>query len=653
MSTSQFYDQQIDSIDRDLARHRSVDHRYGTARVISFAAIAICLLTAMTGGGGVFWTAAMISFVVFIGLVIANEPVRVRLAQLSDARQTLGRLHARATGDWETLQRIGDAADPVAGLSPQARAVAGDLDLFGKVSLFRLISMCGTAPGVRTLSHWIADPIDANLSQQRSELSSAMVDDRDRRTQFYRLAKTVGAANGDPDALARWAEGQPWLQHRGWLFLWAKLSIVISILAVVMVIAAALTGDLQSQWAKIGVYGLIVVPVINLLLSMTYLSPLHKVFAVAMTNRHSVNDYQTLVRLATELVSVSGNVDPVSATGDQATGDQTTGDQARTDDFAHSLLDTLSNPQSGANAGFASLGSISAAGSLRTSAATFLLYLPLQLFGLYDLWILRRLEDWQRRHRQHVRRWLEAVGSVEAIASVAAVRDEHPDWSNVTWTDPGATDTTLVSTQLGHPLLTAEQRVCNNVTIGPRGTLLLVTGSNMSGKSTMLRSVGLNVALAAAGGPVCAESMSLPPVEMATSIRVSDDLSQGVSFYMAELKRLKSVVDQAQTASTNDQRVCLFLLDEILQGTNSRERQIAVARVLDQLVQYGAIGAITTHDLELADDEQLMSKSRTVHFRETISQRDDGTDEMTFDYKMQQGVCPTTNAIRLLEIVGL
>jgi DNA mismatch repair ATPase MutS len=159
--------------------------------------------------------------------------------------------------------------------------------------------------------------------------------------------------------------------------------------------------------------------------------------------------------------------------------------------------------------------------------------------------------------------------------------------------------------------------------------------------------------LAGAGAPVCARHFELPSVELATSIRVSDNLSEGVSFYMAELKRLKSVVDHARDMSQVDDRVCLFLLDEILQGTNSRERQIAVVQVLGHLIKFMAIGAISTHDLELADEPDLQSIATAVHFRETIRPDAEGKEQMTFDYKMRQGVSPTTNALRLLEMVGL
>ena len=147
--------------------------------------------------------------------------------------------------------------------------------------------------------------------------------------------------------------------------------------------------------------------------------------------------------------------------------------------------------------------------------------------------------------------------------------------------------------------------------------------------------------------------MSLPSVHLATSIRVRDDVGEGVSFYMAELKRLKKVVDEAEKLADQEHHVLLFLLDEILQGTNSRERQIAVVQVLRHLIYSNTIGAISTHDLELADDPQLSSVATPVHFRETIKPDAEGNEQMTFDYTMRQGVSPTTNALRLLEMVGL
>ncbi|MFG0260989.1 MAG: MutS family DNA mismatch repair protein, partial [Novipirellula sp. JB048] len=318
----------------------------------------------------------------------------------------------------------------------------------------------------------------------------------------------------------------------------------------------------------------------------------------------------------------------------------------------HRIRETLVAGERSASAGMKALQKVAAAGSMRQSAATFLLYLPLQAFALWDVRVLKRLEQWQATYCDVVAEWFTALGQFEALMSLAALRDEYPEWSTPTWKH-GAADRSLEAVGIGHPLLRDDARIRNNVTVGPPGTLLLVTGSNMSGKSTMLRSIGLNVALAGTGAPVCAERFELPSIELATSIRVSDNLSEGVSFYMAELHRLKQVVDHARRLADQEDRVLLFLLDEILQGTNSRERQIAVVQVLRHLVALESIGAISTHDLELADEPELSSIAHTVHFRETITTAEDGSDTMTFDYRMRQGVSPTTNALRLLEMVGL
>jgi DNA mismatch repair ATPase MutS len=183
--------------------------------------------------------------------------------------------------------------------------------------------------------------------------------------------------------------------------------------------------------------------------------------------------------------------------------------------------------------------------------------------------------------------------------------------------------------------------------VGPPGTLLLVTGSNMSGKSTLLRSIGLNLVLAHAGGPVCAEDLAAPWCELQTSIRVQDSLELGLSYFMAALARLKGVVDAAEHERPG--RVLFYLLDEILQGTNSVERAIAVRAVARHLLDSGAIGAMTTHDLSLAAEEPLENAARLVHFTEVVDE--DG--QMRFDYRLRPGLATSRNALRLMQLIGI
>jgi hypothetical protein len=288
--------------------------------------------------------------------------------------------------------------------------------------------------------------------------------------------------------------------------------------------------------------------------------------------------------------------------------------------------------------------------SISHSALFFLLvYLPLQLLLLYDFHLLYLVELWQKKYGRYAGDWFLALGKFEALASLAQLAHDHPDWS---FPDVREDAAQLAARGLGHPLLPDAARVGNDVSVGPVGTFLLVTGSNMSGKSTLLRSIGVNAVLAEAGAPVCAAELSMPPVVLATSMRIHDSLEFGVSFYMAELMRLKQVVDLAARTQQQGGRRMLYLLDEILQGTNSKERHIAVERVLEHLLRHDAIGAVSTHDLELATSPLLRDACQCVHFRETLHGAD-AEQPMTFDYRLRPGVATTTNALKLLELVGL
>jgi DNA mismatch repair ATPase MutS len=192
--------------------------------------------------------------------------------------------------------------------------------------------------------------------------------------------------------------------------------------------------------------------------------------------------------------------------------------------------------------------------------------------------------------------------------------------------------------------------VANDVTLGPPGRFLLITGSNMSGKSTLLRAVGLNVVLAHAGAPACARRLTLPPLSLHTSMRVSDSLERGLSLFMASLVRLERIVRAARAAPP--ERCACYLLDEVLQGTNSAERQIAVRTVVSHLVACHAIGAVTTHDLELARDPAFTDHADSYHLQETLSGTGDAVT-MTFDYRLRPGPAQSGNALQLLRMLGL
>ena len=307
------------------------------------------------------------------------------------------------------------------------------------------------------------------------------------------------------------------------------------------------------------------------------------------------------------------------------------------------LTSELGSPEAPAHEEVDRLGSICNWAVPRSSLA----HLPLQALASWDIHVLDALEGWQRKNGPHVREWLETIGTVEALSSLAQLTFDNPGW---TFADFDATLTSFKATGLGHPLIPGKERVVNDVEVGPPGTILLITGSNMSGKSTLLRSIGINTVLAGAGAPSCARSLSLPPFELWTSVRVADSLEQGISFYMAELLRLREVHLAAEQAAET-RRPFLYLLDEILQGTNSAERQIAARHVISQLVDLGAVGAVSTHDLGLADAGALQATAVPIHFTDGVRDGDNGP-EMHFDYTIRPGIATSTNALELMKLVG-
>ncbi len=279
-----------------------------------------------------------------------------------------------------------------------------------------------------------------------------------------------------------------------------------------------------------------------------------------------------------------------------------------------------------------------------------LLYFIVQALTLWDFHVLAALERWQRTAGPHARGWFAALGTVDALAALATLAHDHPGWAMPEIVERDGPPV-MRARALAHPLLPGATRVANDVEVGPPGTVLLVTGSNMSGKSTLLRAIGLNVVLAQAGGPACAAALALPPLQVETSMRVQDSLERGISHFMAGLARLKAVVTAARGARGRGREV-LYLLDEILQGTNSAERLVAVERVIARLVAEGAIGAVTTHDLALAEAPAIAAAASLVHFRETVADGPDGM-RMSFDYRLRPGLATSRNALRLMRMMGL
>lgn len=278
-----------------------------------------------------------------------------------------------------------------------------------------------------------------------------------------------------------------------------------------------------------------------------------------------------------------------------------------------------------------------------------LVHLAVNALVPWDLWFTRRLQRIQLDIRHRLPQWLDCLANVEAASALATFSYLHPAYvwpSAVTAArDYNGAPATLRATGLGHPLIADHLRVTNDYALSGTGSITLVTGSNMSGKSTFLRTVGVNVCLAQAGAPVCASRFEWTWSRLACCIRVDDSLDAGLSFFYAEVKRLKTILD-----ATRDRQAppALFLIDEIFKGTNNRERLIGSRAYIAELSRGNGFGLVSTHDLELADLEKAVPGLTNAHFQETVS-----AGALQFDYKLRPGPCPTTNALRIMELEGL
>lgn len=278
-----------------------------------------------------------------------------------------------------------------------------------------------------------------------------------------------------------------------------------------------------------------------------------------------------------------------------------------------------------------------------------LIHLAINALCPWDLWFSRRLIQVQQALRHHLPLWLDSLAEVEAASALATFAYLHPDYVWPTALSlPGehnGVDATIHAERMGHPLLPAKSRVTNNARLTGLGAIQLITGSNMSGKSTFLRTIGINLCLAQAGAPVCAHRFEWTWCRLACCIRIDDSLEAGLSFFYAEVKRLKTILDATRQRPAPP---VLFLIDEIFKGTNNRERLMGSRAFIMELARGNGLGLVTTHDLELTDLDKTIPQLTNAHFQETVA-----AGALEFDYTLRPGPCPTTNALRIMELEGL
>jgi len=606
----------------ERARRQEAE-RVSQLRLLAFAVAVGSALTLAGGWGSRRWLTATLVLAVIAYIVAATRhATRRRLASWAGVRRAVCEQGALRVGrDWDAL--ASQLTDP----PPRDHPYGADLDVTGHASLARLLDVTSAGPGRRTLMSWLLDGVPSvSELRARHEAVRELAPQVEWRETLTAHAWTAGVARrSDVDQFLTWAERAPWLiQRRG--ILWAARVLPFVIVPMVMLTVAhvlwasgaapapapwliALGGFSRQWWALPLVAGI--------LLSALARRALNDGIQSAMAHLSGLSAYAAML----------GHIESASARSSRLVA------------LEHRL-----GGGKGASRELARLGGIVRLAETRYSPMA---HVVLQALALWDFHVLAALEGWQGTSGAHARDWLSALGEAESLSALATLAYDNPEWVAPEFVDGPAR---IEATALGHPLLSRQARVCNDVMVGPPGTFVLVTGSNMSGKSTLLRAIGTNVVLAQAGGPVCASSMRLTPVDIWTSIRIDDSLEAGVSLFMAELRRLKRIVDAARDPARP--RPLLYLLDEMLHGTNTAERRIAARRVLKYLLAAKAVGAVTTHDLTLAEDSSLDEAANRVHFTEHFEQRD-GAMTMTFDYHLRPGLATSANALKLLAMIGL
>jgi MutS domain V len=584
------YTQRLKAHESGVAHYQAIHIRLGNVRLfVALIAAVIAWESLRRHTLSPWWL--LLPVAAFVGIAAYHSRVlRARdLAQraVTFYQRGLARLDERWSGTGETGDRFADPQHPY----------AADLDLFGRGSLFELLSTSRTRIGEETLAKWLLSPSTVDEITERHAAIRELRVNLDLREDLAVLGEDA-SVGVHPEELLRWAEGPNQMKPE-WLR-WFSFALAISAIASAVVWA----------WFDIA-------------------TPLLMILTVEAIVRYRLKNSIEAVLLGSEHVFR----DLALLSGVLARVERQSFSTPRLKFLQRALL---SHGITSSEA-IARLKTITDLSDSRRNFMVEILDVPL----MYSVQVAFAAERWRRAHGHAVGSWLRAVGEMEALICLGTYNYEHPDDPFPEFVEGAAC---FDAEQIRHPLIPLKTCVPNDVRLVNGTRALLVSGSNMSGKSTLLRTVGINTVLAMAGAPVRARRLRLTALQLGASIRVNDSLQEGSSRFYAEITRLRKLFDLA-----GGNPALLFLLDELLQGTNSNDRRIGAEGVLCALLQRGAIGLVTTHDLALAEiGSTLNGQLHNVHLQEEFE-----NGRMTFDYKLREGVVTKSNGLALMRSIGL
>jgi len=586
------YASRLAAREASVRRLEAIQGRVGATRLLL---VAIGIVLAWSSWGehwlSALWVlapaASFSGVVAYHGVLRRRHAFAARAAELY--RRGLARMEDRWSGTGNRGERFRD----------DHHVYAADLDLFAEGSLFELLCAARTRMGEETLAQWLLAPAPAEEIRLRQTCVCELRGHLDLRERIGTLGRESEPALY-PQRFREWAEGPAaltmgWVRAAAWLL-------------PVMLIAALIAGELTGLWSP---------TVLVLTLEAIAVYWLRARVQQVLLPAERAFDFDALTTFAGLLREI---------------------ERERFDSAAmRSLADESSCGEIRASACIGRLATIVMLSEQRKNLMVGWAQVPL----LYTLHVALAAERWRLAYGTSVSGWMAAAGRFEALSSLAQYSFEHPDDPFPTFLEGRAC---LYAQAIGHPLIPQSRCVRNDVSLSGDTRLWLISGSNMSGKSTLLRSVGLNVVLAMAGAPVRAQCLQLTPLQVGASIRINDSLREGSSRFYAEITRLRQLKDLSAGNPS-----LLFLIDEMLQGTNSNDRRIGAQGVLGTLVGEGAIGFATTHDLALTELAGLREPTlRNMHFEDHLE-----NGRMQFDYRLRDGVVTKSNGLELMRAIGL
>jgi MutS domain V len=540
-----------------------------------------------------YWLALPV--LAYAALALAHELTLRALAHARTAvafyQRGLARLEDRWSGIGASGERFRDTK----------HVYADDLDIFGTGCLFELLSTARLPMGEERLAHWLTTASPVPQIHERHQVINELRDKLDLREELALLGEDL-KVRLDPRAVVNWAEAPPLLPAGPWRIITAVLAIS----------AAATTIYLL---ASLRLWPLAIVLLLEVIILLWLRVRAEKLTSTLACNAEGLGLFaEVLRRLERE---------PFAS--------------PRLQSFASELKSGYST----ASQSLRQLANIVYWIDAREDLLGRLLELPM----LYTVQCAFAAEAWRKHYGGKLRVWVEIAAETEALLSLASYsyerpQDPFPDFAEENPNTPAI----FLGDELGHPLIPAAECVRNNFRLDPQTRVLLVSGSNMSGKSTYLRTAGINAVLALAGAPICGKSLRMTPILLGTSIRRVDSLQEHRSSFYTEILRIRDVFELTE----GNTRV-LFLFDELLEGTNSNDRRIGSDGLLRALLERGALGIVTTHDLALTDIAQaLPSAVRNAHFQDYVEE-----GKMRFDHKLREGVVAKSNALELMRLIGL